>query len=146
LGQHAPSLSRHGWFAFVAAFWIGLATGHALGATVPETVLLAFALIAGLLVTLDRPFGAALGAILAAAAGVGIGLDSAPDGLQRREMWLALSGTGVGGVLILSYTGGLAAMLARPWQRIGIRVAGSWTAASAGIVLALALSGQSAGG
>jgi urease accessory protein len=146
LGQHAPSLSRRGWFAFVAAFWTGLVIGQALGATFPETLLLAFALIAGLLVTLDRSLGAALVAILTAAAGIGIGLDSASDGLQHREMWLALSGTGIGGVLILSYTGGLAAVLAQPWQGIGVRVAGSWTAAAAGIVLALALSGASAGG
>jgi urease accessory protein len=146
LGQHAPQLSRWGWFAFVAAFWIGLAAGQMFGAAVPQAVLLALALIAGGLVALGLSVGASLVAVLTAAAGVGIGLDSSPDGVQQREMWLALSGTAVGGVLLLSYVGGIAAYLARPWQRIGIRVAGSWTAASAGIVLALTLAGPRAAG
>ena len=64
-------------------------------------------------------------------------------------VWLALlafAGTAVGGVLLLSYVGGIAASLARPWQRIGIRIAGSWTAASAGIVLMLALAGPKTAG
>jgi urease accessory protein len=146
LGQHAPQLSRWGWFAFVAAFWIGLTAGQMFGAAVPQAVLLALALIAGALVALEYSSGASLVAVLAAAAGVGIGMDSSPDGVQQRETWLALSGAAVGGVLLLSYVGGLAAYLVRPWQRIGIRVAGSWTAASAGIVLALMLAGPRAAG
>ena len=56
-------------------------------------------------------------------------------------LWLALLGTATGGALLISYVGGLAAALVQPWQRIGVRVAGSWTAAGAGIVLALALAG-----
>ena len=58
------SLSRYGWFAFVAAFWIGLAAGQCSVRRVPLAVLLALALIAGLLVALERPFGAALVVIL----------------------------------------------------------------------------------
>jgi hypothetical protein len=38
---------------------------------------------------------------------------------------------------VLSYVGGFTASLTRPWQRTAIRVAGSWTAASALIVLTL---------
>jgi urease accessory protein len=146
LGQHAPQLSRWAWFAFVAAFWIGLAAGQMFGASVPQAVLLALALIAGGLVALGLSVGAALVAVLTAAAGAGIGLDSSPSGVQQQEMWLALWGTAVGGVLLLSYVGGLAAYLVRPWQRIGVRVAGSWTAATAGIVLALTLAGSRAAG
>jgi urease accessory protein len=146
LGQHAPQPSRSGWFAFVAAFWIGLAAQQGLGVRMPETVLLALALIAGLLVVLERPFGTAAVIILMGAAGLGIGLDSPPDSAPQREVWLALAGTAIGGVLLLSYIGGGAAALVRPWQRIGIRVAGSWTAASAAMVLVLAFAGPRAAG
>jgi urease accessory protein len=69
-----------------------------------------------------------------------------PEPLTRKETWLTLAGTGLGAVLILSYVGGIAAWLRQPWQRIGIRVAGSWTAASALLVLALALVGPKASG
>jgi urease accessory protein len=146
LGQHAPRPSRSGWFAFVAAFCIGLVAQQELGVRVPETVLLALALIVGLLVVLERSFGTAAVVILMSAAGIGIGLDSLPDSAPQREVWLTLAGTAIGGVLLLSYIGGGAAALVRPWQRIGIRVAGSWTVASAAMVLVLSLAGPRAAG
>jgi hydrogenase/urease accessory protein HupE len=146
IGQRVPRPSRYGWFAFVVAFWIGLAAGQALGEHVPETVLLALALLAGLLVILDRSFGTAVVVILATAAGLGIGLDSAPDSVQKPDSALALIGTAIGGVLTLSYVGGATAALVQPWQRIGIRIAGSWTAASAAIVLVLVLAGPRGAG
>ena len=140
LGQHAPRASRVGWFGFVIAFWAGLA-GTRLGYAVPDVVLLALAMCAGLLVALERIGHLGIALALAAAAGLCLGLDSAPEGIAEGERWLALLGTATGGVLLISYVGGLAAGLVRPWQRIGVRVAGSWTAAGAGIVLALALAG-----
>jgi hydrogenase/urease accessory protein HupE len=140
LGQHAPQASRVGWFSFVVAFWAGLA-GTRLGYAVPDVVLLALALCAGLLVALDRIGHLGIAFVLAAAAGFCLGLDSAPEGIAEGERWLALLGTATGGVLLISYVGGFAAGLVRPWQRIGVRIAGSWTAAGAGIVLALALAG-----
>ncbi len=140
MGQHAPQASRVGWFSFVVAFWAGLA-GTRLGYAVPDVVLLALALCAGLLVALERIGHLGIALVLAAAAGFCLGLDSAPEGIAEGERWLALLGTATGGVLLISYVGGLAAGLVRPWQRIGVRIAGSWTAAGAGIVLALALAG-----
>ena len=140
LGQHAPQASRVGWFSFVVAFWAGLA-GTRLGYAVPDVVLLALALCAGLLVALERIGHLGIAFALAVAAGFCLGLDSAPEGIAESERWLALLGTATGGVLLISYVGGFAAGLVRPWQRIGVRIAGSWTAAGAGIVLALALAG-----
>jgi urease accessory protein len=140
MGQHAPQASRVGWFGFVVAFWAGLA-GSRLGYSIPDVVLLALAMSAGLLVALERIGHLGIAMALAAVAGLCLGLDSAPEGIAESERWLALLGTATGGVLLISYVGGLAAALVQPWQRIGVRVAGSWTAAGAGIVLALALAG-----
>ena len=146
LGQHTARTRHYGWFVFVAAFWIGLAVGQALAMTVPQAILLALALLVGGCVALELPLGAWPLAVVMAVAGVGIGFDSRPDTVQQREIWAVLSGTAVGGVLLLSYVGGLVVCLARPWQRIGVRVAGSWTAASAGIVLAFAMAAPRAAG
>lgn len=143
LGQHAPRLSRYGWFAFVAAFWIGLALGQA-SSGMPETALLILALIAGVLVVLEWSFGVVGVVALAIAAGLCIGLDSLSDAVQTGERWLAMAGMAVGGLLVVSYVGGVAAAMVQPWQRIGIRVAGSWTVASAALVLALAVAAPTA--
>lgn len=138
-GQHAPTASRVGWIAFVLALWSALALGQFLGATVPVMLLLLVALAAGLLVALGQPIPGLATTVLAVAAGIGIGIDSMPEPLTRKEALLALGATGVGAVLIVSYIGGITAWLREPWQRIGIRVAGSWTAASALLVLVLVL-------
>lgn len=137
LGQHAPRLSRFGWAAFVLALWVALAGGYAIEATVSLPALLLVALLVAAFVILDRPFATPFAAVIGIAAGLGIGLDSMPDTASGREAWLGLLGSGIGAVLILSYVGGFAAGLGRPWQRIAIRVAGSWVAASALIVLTL---------
>lgn len=139
VGQHAPQASRVAWFGFVAAFWAGLAAAAWFAPAIEAWVLLALALAAGVLVALERVAHAGIILVLSVAAGGCLGLDSSPDAVPAAERWLALLGTATGGVLVISYVGGLAAALVRPWQRIGLRVAGSWTAAGAGIVLALTL-------
>jgi urease accessory protein len=146
LGQHAPGMSRFGWIAFVLALWTGLVVGQVFGVSVSVTLLLLAAMTAGLLVALGRPIPGMAAAVLTGLAGISVGIDSMPELLTRKETWVALAGTGLGAVLILSYVGGIAAGLRQPWQRIGIRVAGSWTAASAILVLALALAGPKASG
>jgi urease accessory protein len=146
LGQHAPNTSRFGWLAFVAALWTGLVIGHLSGTDVPVMLLLLTALAAGLLVAVDWSIPGVAAAALGGVAGFTIGMDSMPEPLTSKETLLALAGTGVGAALIVSYIGGAAAWLQAPWQRIGIRVAGSWTAASALLVLALAIVGPKASG
>jgi urease accessory protein len=120
--------------------------GQVFGVSVSATLLLLAAMTAGLLVALGEPVAGSAAAALTGLAGISVGIDSVPEPLTRKETWLALAGTGLGAVLILSYVGGVAAWLRQPWQRIGIRVAGSWTAASALLVLALALAGPKASG
>lgn len=146
LGQHAPHMSRIGWIVFVLALWAGLAASQFFGMSVSVMLLLAVALATGLLVALGLPIPGFSAAVLAGVAGLGVGLDSMPEPLTRKETLSALMGTGIGAVLIVSYVGGIAAWLRQPWQRIGIRVAGSWAAASALLVLALALAGPTASG
>jgi len=137
LGQNAPQISRPAWFAFALALVAGLAAAAASGVQVALPLLLTMALLTALLVVTDVRVGVPLAAVLGSAAGIGIGLDSRPETAISREIWLGLSGTAVGAVLVLSYVGGLAAAVSRPWQRIAVRAAGSWIVASALIVLSL---------
>jgi urease accessory protein len=139
IGQHAPRVSRLALPAFAAAAALILAIISQAPQLPPQWPLLVVALVAGLAVALSWSGGLALPALLAVAAGIFVAIDSAPDGVPPDRLWLALAGTGLGAVLVVTYFGGLAAWLGRPWQKIAVRAAGSWIAASAILVLTLEL-------
>jgi urease accessory protein len=77
------------------------------------------------------------GAGLAAVAGFALALDSPPEAISLAEANLTLLGTALSATLLVVIPAFAAARLRRDWQRIGARVAGSWIAASAMLVLAL---------
>jgi urease accessory protein len=126
--------------AYLVAVVLGL--GAIAMAYVPkftEERLLAFAAITGLLVALSRPLPQELGVLLAAAVGISLALDSPPEALSLMEANLTLLGTAAGAVLLLLALLQGTARLRHYWQRIGARIAGSWIAATAILVLALRL-------
>jgi len=104
-----------------------------------EEMLLALAAIAGLVAALARPLPQGLGALLAAAIGLSLALDSPPEALALLQSNLTLLGTALGAVLLLLVLLQGTARLRHHWQRIGARVLGSWIAAIAILVLALRL-------
>jgi hydrogenase/urease accessory protein HupE len=130
----------------VAAFVLGLAAGLiaialAVGQTSAGDVLLATAGLAGSLVALGRPIPALACAPLAAVAGMALGLDSPPEAISISVATLTLIGTGIGAsvalaliVVAASYLVGVRKGLV---PHIGVRILGSWIAASAVLVLAL---------
>ncbi|MBM3529503.1 MAG: hypothetical protein FJX62_15545 [Alphaproteobacteria bacterium] len=144
-GQH-----RVAWgIADLAAFAAGLAAG--LGAIAvayaPQwagLALLVLALTSGVLAALAKPLPPFLGLALAAMTGMAVGLDSPPDTIKVDEANRMLAGTALGAVILFAVTRELSARLvqalARPWTRVGVRVLGSWIAASAALVLAMQLS------
>jgi urease accessory protein len=126
--------------AFSIAVLIGLsAIAMAYVPTFIEATLLAFAAIAGLLVALARPLPHGLGVLLAAAIGLSLALDSPPEALALKQANLTLLGTALGAVLLLLALLQGTSRLRHHWQRIGVRILGSWIAASAILVLALVL-------
>jgi len=129
-------------FVPFAAFIVGLAVGLAaialaIAATSAVDVLLAGAALNGLLVALARPFPMFVSATLAAVAGIALGLDSPPEVISLSAATVMLIGTGLGAALALAIVATGASCLTRDWQRIGVRILGSWIAASAILVLAL---------
>lgn len=127
--------------AFILALMAGL--GLIWLAVVPRYVnegLLVLAAVYGLLVVLARPLPEPVGIALGVLAGIAVGLDSPPEVLTVREANQMLIGTGLGASLFLVLVIEGASKLTKPWQRIGARIAGSWIAAAAILVLALSFS------
>jgi urease accessory protein len=138
-------IGQQGWGPRVAAGY-AVAVLAGLGAialayvpTRAEEGLLTASATAGLLVALGRPLPRSIGALLAAATGLALALDSPPEGISLREANLALLGTAVGATLLLAILVQMTTRLTSARQRIGVRIAGSWIAASAVLTLALRL-------
>jgi hydrogenase/urease accessory protein HupE len=144
LGQRGPRENR----LALPAFFLAAAAGLALAGSgmEPDTVrglLLAGTMAIGLLIAVGRRAPLPLYPAAGAFAGFFLGLDSAPETLETRERILALVGTGVGLNLWLIYACGIADFFSKkPWQRIGLRILGSWVAASSLLVLALTASSR----
>jgi len=142
LGQRGPRENRLALPAFFLAGAAGLALSGADLApdTVPGLVLGGTVAI-GLLTAAGRSAPLPLYPAAGAFAGFFLGLDSTPEALEGRERILALVGTGLGLNLWLIYACGIADFFSKkPWQRIGLRILGSWLAASSLLVLALTAS------
>jgi len=142
LGQFAPRSSRTALPVFALALAAGLAVSAFEAPALPSWMVSGLALLAGLLVALRfEPFSA-LAIWLALVAGLLVGLDSVPDAGEGDRAWLALSGTAVGGLLLVIFAGGASATFNRSWQPIAIRVLGSWVAASSLMMLTFELTAR----
>jgi urease accessory protein len=128
----------------LALFALGLAAGSvAIAAATRETpavlVLLAIAAIAGIITLLAWAPPFVLAAGLSLGAGAALALNMPPQALTIP----AAVGEQLGSAIAALATIGLVAFVAtkatRSWQQIGVRILGSWIAASAILVLALRL-------
>jgi len=101
--------------------------------------LLAMAALSGIAVAAAIRLPASLTQGLALAAGATLALDAPPQVIGIPTAIASQIGTGVAAVIVLVLAASIAARADRPWQRVGLRVVGSWAAASAILVLALRL-------
>lgn len=123
-------------------FGAGLAAGLAAIALAVRQTFALSALIAATgtaaaLVALARPLPALLCAAPAAVAGIALGLDSPPQAISLVQGIVTLIGTGLGACAIVAIFVAGTMTCRREWQRIGVRILGSWISASAMLVLAL---------
>jgi urease accessory protein len=138
IGQQPASKRWLPLLLFAMALAVGLlALALAVGETVAGAVLLAGAATSGALVAAALRLPIPVLGPLAAAIGAAIGLDSPPDVISTAEAVLTLIGTGLGAAIALGLVVAGVARMARDWQRIGVRVLGSWTAASALLAIAV---------
>jgi len=123
---------------FVLALAAGLlALAFAVAETPAGDVLLAGVVISGVLVAAAFRLPILLLGSLASVVGAAIGLDSPPEVVSLQEAVLMLIGTGIGASIALRLVIAGAARMAGDWQQIGVRVLGSWTAASALLAIAV---------
>jgi urease accessory protein len=129
--------------AGVLIFALALATGFvaivlAVETTPARTVLLAVAVAFGAMVAAAWA-PKLLAWLLAAIAGAALALDSPPQAVRIAEAYVTLAGTAVGACAMLVVVVAIAGHASAEWQRLGLRLLGSWIAASAILVLAVQL-------
>ena len=125
---------------FAAALVAGLgAIALAVGPTPAAEILLANTVVVGALVAIAFAPPRPVGWLAATVTGATLGLDSPPDEISIALGTLALIGTALGACVALALVIGLTARVRRDWQRLGVRILGSWIAASAMLVLAARL-------
>jgi len=140
LGQAGISGMRMGYPPFLLFLGVGLILA---GFNIPiginrELALLGIALLCGSLVAFQWRPPVALLALVGTGLGLVMGADSGVDGLSRQQTFAALLGCWLGAVVALIVIAGVVELLKRPWQRVAVRVLGSWGVASSVLVLALA--------
>jgi urease accessory protein len=126
--------------AFAAALAGGLgAIALAVGETVAGEVILANTVLVGVLVAAARAPPKPIVWGLAAVTGAALALDSPPQATTIEEGNLMLLGTAIAACAALAVAIAFGALASRHWQRLAVRIVGSWIAASAALVLAVAL-------
>jgi urease accessory protein len=111
----------------------------AVGATPARSILLTNTALVGLLVATAWVPPRPIGWLLAAIAGGAIALDSPPQATTIAQANATLAGTALGACAALSAVSTGAAYAKQRWQQLGVRILGSWIAASAILVLAVLL-------
>jgi len=103
-----------------------------------EFAVLMLAVVTGLVLAAMPRVPTAIAGMISATGGA-ILIDSVPPVPSVTETVLALSGTALAATALVALVAFASAALPAFWQRYGVRVAGSWIAASAILVLALRL-------
>jgi hypothetical protein len=138
IGQQPADRRRLPRRLFALGLTAGLgALALAVGETPANAVLLAAVAITGALVAAAIPLPGLVLGPMACVIGAAIGLDSPPEVISLQEAVVMLIGTALGALIGLGLVIECAARMARDWQLIGVRVLGSWTAASALLAIAV---------
>ena len=128
----------------LAALAAGLLAGSvAIATAIRETqaplMLLALAAITGSIVAVARPVRFWTNGALALVAGLALALNTPPQALSIAGAIASQLGSALAALATLILVTLVAMNAGRPWQQLGLRVVGSWIAASAILVLALRL-------
>lgn len=111
----------------------------AVGPTPARTVLLADAALLGVLVATAWTPPQPVGWLLAGVAGAAVALDSPPQAITIAEGHATLIGAAFGACTVLLTVTVCTGLTGYGWRQVGMRILGSWIAASAILVLATLL-------
>jgi hydrogenase/urease accessory protein HupE len=142
-GQQGASANQPAIAAFAGATILGLITAWFIGEPGIEMIVLMIALIISVMVAASLRLSLTICAVILALAGFMLGIDSAQDALLGKDRFGSLLGSGISIYLIFLFVMGWAdANHDRAWQKIGVRIIGSWIAASSLLMLAFSLSAR----
>jgi hypothetical protein len=130
--------------AFAAVFAVGMLLGALVIAAAvrdfPATMTqLGIAALGGIVVAAAYRPPLFVTGLLIFAGGEVLALNTPPQAIRLSDAIASQVGAGSGGVLAFLAIALVASAAERPWQRIALRIIGSWIAASAILVLALRL-------
>jgi hydrogenase/urease accessory protein HupE len=138
LGQRKPRNNKSVIAILVAATGIGLAAHLFITIESLEIYLLIMAALCSVLTAANADVSHYWKSGICLLSGLSLGLDSAQQSLSGVDKLLSLLGSGVGILLLALYLMAFVDyMNKKPWQMTGIRIAGSWIAASSLLTLAL---------
>jgi urease accessory protein len=128
----------------LAAYSFGLAVGSLMIAAAlreqnAALLLLAVAAIAGAIVVAALPVPPLVPRIIAAATGGALAFNAPPHEITIAAAIVSQIGSATAALVTLAAAMLIARYATQPWQRIAVRIVGSWMAASAILVLALRL-------
>ncbi|MBO0742202.1 MAG: HupE/UreJ family protein [Hyphomicrobiaceae bacterium] len=136
IGQQMPHWRWPMALAYAAGLGIGFAALiWALPPGFSAEALLAATAIIGALVALARAMPWLPGCVLALAVGTALALDSSPGGISVQQANITIVGTFCGAVILLWVILEVVVIFRREWQKLGMRILGSWIAASAVLIL-----------
>ena len=138
IGQNTTQDLRITFALFAAGLFTGaLLVAFALRDPPAAAALLVLAAIAGLIMAIARPLPPLIGHTLSFAAGVALALNAPPQAVTIPAAISAQLAIGFAALAATRLVALVASKAEKAWQRIGIRIAGSWIAASAILVIAL---------
>ena len=143
LGQRGDRNNSIPLAAFVAATLTGFVLAwFEIGSNL-DVLILGLCGLIGLLIAASFGVGVIFSVVIAVACGLLLGMDSTQETLTGKEKFVAFFGNGIAFYFLILYPIAIAEWTnGRTWQKIGVRVAGSWIAAAALMVLALTLYGK----
>jgi urease accessory protein len=142
IGRQGLKNSQPALPGFVLALVAGLVAAGADRGLDTSAFVLAAAALTGLAVAGAQKLPPLATAAVAACLGLGIGLDSRPQGLDGSAMAVMLLGIAIGCCVWLLNVIGLVHQLRRAWLQVLVRVVASWVSAAAVLVLALWVAGR----
>jgi hydrogenase/urease accessory protein HupE len=143
IGQQGLSENRGALVVFLVATILGLVVASFSININLEVILLCIAAVTGILIAISPVVGLLGCSLIAAFVGFSLGADSGQVTMSGKEKLATLFGSGVGIYLLVLYPMGLVDRFNdKAWQKIGVRVIGSWVAAASFMVLALSFSNR----
>jgi len=142
-GQQGASANQPAIAAFASATLAGLIAAWFVGEPGIESFVLIIALLISVMVAASLRLSLTICAAILAVAGFMLGIDSSQDALLGTDRFGSLLGSGISIYLIFLFVMGWAdSDHDRDWQKIGVRIIGSWIAASSLLMLAFSLSAR----